>query len=216
MKPWTVLLVAVALSGCSGPVAPTSATSVPSMPSTPPAVTPSTAAAAPSPSEPTTRNLGIVWASAVDDSRINQSASTQPTYKGTRGIVTRVSGVLYIDASESGEMSEECASQIQDFGKASDTHCLLVQWSMDVPSNYHAETADIFPGVLLTPKGRQIDQAIAAEGMPGAKDVSVTAWYPGATPGSTVRWQVGSDKWGRKMFTYKIPSAAKFQPINFS
>lgn len=209
----SALVLAVLLSSC------VAATSVP----TPTESAPKnqTAASSPAPTEPpeptvaASRNVGLVWASAVDDRRVNAPRSEQPAFDGGHGIKTWVDMVLYLDASEDGETSKDCADVIRDEGKRSDTHCIFIQWSMDVPKKYGAEAADIMPGSLLTPKGRQLDQSIFVDGMPGAKGVTASALYPGATPGSKVQWMVGSGDLGRKTLTYKIPSESKMIPITF-
>lgn len=123
--------------------------------------------------------------------------------------------VLYVDASEDGDLADDCVAEIEASGKPSDDHCLYVQWSMDVPRKYPAEEAGLAPGPLLTPKGRQIDNFTIATGLPGAKNVHIAAHYPGGEPGSTLRWDVGSNERGYRTVKWTVPKRSEFLPLNF-
>lgn len=161
-------------------------------------------------------HLGMVWTSQVDTDRINQPAGSQPTFDG-EGITSRIEMIVYVDASAVGPLSDECSSEIEIFGDNPDeTHCLFVQWSFDVPSSYEAEDASLSPGPLLTPEGLQITSGMTTSGVPGAKDVGMTHYYEGGVPGSTLRWDVGSNEQGRETLTYKIPDVESFLPISFN
>lgn len=210
MAPCAIGLV-VLLSGCVSAAPATSPAET-----TPSSQAPTATSEPPEPTVAASRNLGLVWASAVDDSRVNAPRANQPAFDGGHGIKTWVDMVIYVDASEDGEISKECADVIRDEGKRSDTHCIFIQWSMDVPKKYPAESADLMPGSLLTPKGRQLDQSFFADGLPGAKGVTASALYPGGAPSSKVQWMVGSGDLGRKTLSYKIPAESKMIPITFS
>lgn len=161
-------------------------------------------------------HLGLVWASVVDDGRVNQPTSEQPRFDGGDKITTSLDSVLYVDAAGEGELSQGCADEIEASGNAKDSHCLMVQFAMDVPASYRAETAGLAPGAMLTPNGRQIDKATITDGVPGAKHVVIAEFYAGGTPGSTVRWEVGSNEQDWKTIKYRIPQIQAFRPISFS
>jgi hypothetical protein len=157
----------------------------------------------------------MVWASQVDPGRINQPTDSQPTFDGGDGITVRIENLLYIDTEISGDLADECANEIRLFGDPSDTRCLYVQWSFDVPEDYDGDTAGLTPGPLLTPAGRQINQATITDGVPGAKNVVASAYYPGGEPGSTLRWEIGSNEREWKPLQYEIPASSSFLPLNF-
>lgn len=160
-------------------------------------------------------HLGMVWTSQVDPGRINQPAGSQPTFDSD-GITSRIELILYVDASAPGDLANECESQLDGWNSSPDaTHCLFVQWSFDVPSDYEADDANLSPGPLLTPEGRQIDQGTTTSGVPGAKNVVIGEYYPGGVPGSTLRWDVGSNEQGRANLKFEVPSSESFLPINF-
>lgn len=161
-------------------------------------------------------NLGLVWASAVDDARVNRPVSEQPKFDAGRKLESSIDAIIYVDASTEGDLSKGCADEIESSGKSSDTHCLLVQFAMNVPSSYRAEEAGLAPGPLLNPDGRQIEKATVTDGVPGAKHVTIAEFYAGGTPGSTLRWDVGSNEQGWKTMKYRIPKLDAFLPINFS
>lgn len=161
-------------------------------------------------------HLGMVWASQVDPGRINQPIDTQPTFDGGDGVTVRIENLLYADASVSGDIGDECAAEIEFRDEPSDTHCLFVQWSFDVPDDYEADDASLSPGPLLTPSGRQIGKATTTSGVPGAKNVVMVEIYAGGVPGSTLRWDVGSNAREWKTLKYEVPGADGFLPINFS
>lgn len=162
-----------------------------------------------------TAQIGMVWASRVDPGRINQPIDSQPTFDGGDGIAVRIENLLYVDTAVSGDLADECADEIRLFGTASDTHCLYVQWSFDVPADYEGDAAGLTPGPLLTPAGRQIDQASITEGVPGAKNVVMSAYYPGGEPGSTLRWEIGSNEGEWEPLQYEVPDSDGFLPLNF-
>jgi len=160
-------------------------------------------------------NIGIVWASSVDPSRVNQP-NEQPTFTTEQGLITRLDMLVYVNAAKEGSLSQECYRAISAFGKSDDTHCLMVQFELDVPADYRADVAGISPGSLLTPEGRQIDSGSFAPGVPGAKNVVITEMYVGGEPGSTLRWSVGSNEVGHETLKYEIPGIDAFMPLNFS
>ncbi|MCG6567691.1 hypothetical protein C3E87_08655 [Tessaracoccus sp. ZS01] len=157
----------------------------------------------------------MVWASQVDSGRINQPVDSQPTFDGGDGIVVRLESLLYVDASASGRLAGDCSDQIEWDGEPDDTHCMFVQWSFDVPADYAADDAALSPGPLLTPEGRQIELWTTTSGVPGAKNVVMTATYSGGVPGSTVRWTVGSNERQWATLKYEIPGTDSFQPLSF-
>ena len=162
-----------------------------------------------------TSQIGMVWASQVDPGRINQPVDSQPTFDGGDGITVRIENLLYVDTTLPGDLADECADEIRLFGTASDTRCLYVQWSFDVPADYEGDAAGLTPGPLLTPAGRQIDRAFVTEGVPGAKNVVMSTYYPGGEPGSTLRWEIGSNEREWKDLQYEVPDVSSFMPINF-
>lgn len=176
-----------------------------------------TQASPPPTSAPSNPQRGLVWNSQTDPARINQPGGTQPNFDGGDGIVVRIDMVLLVDTSIPGDLSDQCHDQIGILGDVDhDTQCLYVQWAFDVPGNYRADEAGLSPGPLLTPAGRQIDQATITTGVPGAKNVSIGAMYPGGVPGSTLRWDTGSNKLTWKTTTYKVPGNERFVPIGFN
>lgn len=214
--------VALLLSACGTPSSPiptvtvtvtetvrTEVTTAPPPPTTPASMTPS-----PTPS-PVSGHTGMVWHSQVDASRINQPAGTQPTFDGGDGITARIELLAFVDSEGPGSLGDECAEAIQFEGTA-DTHCLYVQWSFDVPSDYPADDAGFSTGPLLTPEGRQIELAWGADGVPGAKNVGFSTYYAGGTPGSTLRWNMGSNETEWRTLKYEVPPADKFLPLTFS
>lgn len=202
-------------AGCSSAPAPTATVTVTvtqqapadsASPSTQPSATQSASVSG---------NLGLVWVSAVDPARVNQPASTQPKFDGGHGIATSIDMILYIDPAGDGDLSQGCADEIESSDTPKATHCVMVQFAMDVPSKYRADAANISPGPMLTPKGKQINKYTTTDGVPGAKHVVITEYYAGGEPGSTVRWDVGSNERGYKTLKYGIPKIDAFQPINF-
>lgn len=163
----------------------------------------------------TARQLGLVWASQVDPARVNQKHGSQPEFDGGDGIKVRIENVIYVDKSLPGQLSEQCLDQLQLQGAADETHCLTVQWSFDVPSDYRADDAGLTPGPLLTPNGRQIEQGLMNTGVPGAKNVVMVASYPGGVPGSTLRFNVGSNERRWKTLKFKVPGAKRFIALTF-
>ena len=161
-------------------------------------------------------NLGLVWASTVDSGRVNQPTSEQPRFDGGKKLATRIDMILYVESAAEGEISEGCADEIESSGKSSDTHCLMVQFAMDVPFSYRADEAGLAPGPLLNPDGRQIDKATVTDGVPGAKHVTISEFYAGGKPGSTLRWEIGSNEQDWKTLKYQVPKLDAFKPINFS
>ena len=158
----------------------------------------------------------MVWASQVDPERINQETSSQPTFDGGDGILVRIENLLYVDPSLPGDLADECAGQLEMHDESSDTHCLFVQWSFDVPADYDAEDASLSPGPLLTPEGRQIELWTTTSGVPGAKNVVMVAAYPGGVPGSALRFTVGSNDRDWKTLKYEVPDSDEFEPLNFA
>jgi hypothetical protein len=158
-----------------------------------------------------------VWSSTVDSSRINQTGPA-PEFTSEHGVVTRLDLMIYVEAGTgaSDSLAGSCAQVIQYSGKPDDTHCLYVQWQMDVPADYAAEQANITPGPILTPAGRQIDQGVTQTGLPGAKGVGISVYYAGGEPGSTLRWDVGSNELGYETVVYDVPPRDDFMPINFT
>ena len=222
LAPIAVLLT-LGLAGCSGvdAAAPASTVTVTTTVTQSATVTETAAApavtspaASPTPAQ-TGPHLGLVWASQVDSERVNQPSGSQPTFDGD-GITSRIDMILYVDASAVGELSEECSSAIEIFGdNPDDTHCLFVQWTFDVPKDYDADDANLSPGPLLTPEGLQITSGFTTSGVPGAKDVVMRYFYGGGVPGSTLRWNVGSNEQGRETYTYEVPEVESFRPISF-
>ncbi|MDR2974620.1 MAG: hypothetical protein LBV00_07880 [Propionibacteriaceae bacterium] len=204
------LLAATALSACSPPTTPSPTVTV-----TQTVTAGSTeTASATTPAPPNSQNLGVIWSSSVDSSRVNQT-EPPPSFPSNQGITTRIGLILYLDPSAKGPRGKDCADAIRQEGTGNETHCLEVQWEMDVPTDYPDEEAYIDAGALLTPAGKQIDQFVAASGIPGAKSVIFTVRYVGGEPGSTVRWKVGSNSLDYETFTFEIPNLDAFRPLTF-
>jgi hypothetical protein len=206
----SALIVAATLVSCSAPATPQPTVTVTQTVTAEGAETPSVTTPAP----PTGQNLGVIWSSSVDSSRVNQT-EPPPSFPSTQGITTRIGLLLYLDPAAKGPLAKDCADTIKRQGNGSETHCLEVQWEMDVPADYPDDEAYIDAGALLTPAGKQIDQYIAASGIPGAKSVIFTVSYVGGEPGSTLRWKVGSNSLDYETFTFEIPSIDAFQPLTF-
>lgn len=152
----------------------------------------------------------------VDDGRVNQPRDEQPVFEGGHGIKTRIEMLIWVDRTETGDLADGCNEAIEMNGKRGDSRCMYVQLSFDVPAKYRAEEAGIAPGPMLTKKGRQIDRGTIELAVPGAKGVGIAEFYPGGEPGSTLRWDVGSNELGYKTLKYKIPKKSEFLPLNFS
>lgn len=168
-----------------------------------------------SPATSGTRHVGMVWASQVDPARVNQPSGSQPMFDGGDGIAVRIENVILVDSTLTGDLADNCSHEISLSGESSETQCLYVQWSFDVPDDYGADHAGLAPGALLTPEGRQINNYTVNDGVPGAKNVYMYAFYPGGKPGSTLRWTVGSNEQEWTTLKFDIPGTESFVPINF-
>ena len=128
---------------------------------------------------------------------------------------------IYVDSTAKGDLAMQCAEEIR-MARTDDTHCMYVQWSMDVPTDFPANDASLSTGPLLTPQGRQIELFYVQDGVPGAKNIVLSVSYPGGEPGSTVRWEVigysdTPDKYvPPQQMQYTIPTIESFLPINFT
>jgi hypothetical protein len=115
------------------------------------------------PPQPTERVVGLVWASAVSDERINTD-TPQPTYEAD-GISSRIENVLLVDSGSADDIQSDCAEEArfrQDFeGGELATQCLIVQWAFDVAEDFStdefSQDGDLVPGAIVTPEGRQLD-----------------------------------------------------------
>ena len=97
------------------------------------------------------------------------------------------------------------------------TECLNLEFAFDVAADFRTDESSEegglrFPSVV-TPDGKQIELAIGERGIPGTDDNWLTAEFAGAVPGSTLRWETGSDLVGWTTHVYEVPPADQFLPV---
>jgi hypothetical protein len=187
-------------------------TTVPPTTVPPTSAAPTTAPAA----EPIEGVTGLVWASAVSDDRINTD-TPQPTYEAD-GITSRIESVFWVESGRTNDLQQECredANSEQELaGGELATECLTVQWAFDVPADFPTEDFSGVGGlVLVTPEGKQIDSIFGANGSPGTVDNRLVVTFPGGVPGSTLRFDTGSNLNGWDTHVYEVPSAELFRPL---
>lgn len=223
MKRFTLCVSLLALAACGGESA-TSATTAPVATTGAPATTAApvvadapTTTIAPTTVPPTTEAAttttvkpslvtGVVWASVVDASRINQTTPI-PTQTSASGITVRLQLALYGPLKGAGTFSTECADEYE--AELYDD-CLVIQLAMDVPADFRVDgdspEAVIQVDAVITPEGKQFDSIWAEFGYPGTKDTVLATPLPGAKPGSIVKVSVGSNLVGYEILTFELPS----------
>ncbi|HQZ35361.1 MAG TPA: hypothetical protein PK020_13125 [Ilumatobacteraceae bacterium] len=148
---------------------------------------------------------GVVWASVVDPSRINQTTPI-PSQTSASGVTVRLQLALYGPLKGAGTFSSECADEYEAELYAD---CLVVQLAMDVDPAFRVDgnspDASMSVDAVITPEGKQLDSIWSESGYPGTKDTVLAVALPGATPGSTVKVSVGSNLVGYEILTFVLP-----------
>lgn len=176
---------------------------------------PPTTAPAPEPSE------GLVWASAAGDDRINTD-TPQPTFEAD-GVTSRIESVLWVESGGTSDVQRACREEAdleQEFGGGElATECLIAQWTFDVSADFRTDEFSVDGGLsarsLVTPEGKQIDSFVAASGFPGTVDNRLVVTFAGGVPGSTLRFDTGSNLVGFTTHVYEVPPAEEFLPVFF-
>lgn len=179
----------------------------------PPATTTSTTTAPTTTTLPVSSGRGLVWASAVDDSRIN--STDLPTFSAD-GIDSSLDIVAVFDASAPTDQGRDCQEEIDFQGSDADS-CLYVQVRFDVSDDFRtdgnsAEGSAIIDAVVSA-DGQQQDGGFISSGFPGTVGNLLSEFFPGAAEGSTVRFSTGSNLVGYTIHTYEVP--ADLAVLNF-
>ncbi len=159
--------------------------------------------------EPAALVSAVVWESAVDASRVNQ---TDPIPTQTiDGVTVHLQLVMYGPAKGAGQFSADCADEI---GDGPETDCLLVQLTMDVDAAFRVDTnspeASVSVDAAITSDGQQIESIWSESGYPGTRGTSLVVMLPGGKPGSTLKIATGSNLVGWSVMTFALP--AEFLP----
>jgi hypothetical protein len=165
---------------------------------------------------------GLVWESAVDPGRVNTD-SEQPVFEAN-GITARIQMILEVDAEATNNTSRDCAREISlttgGGGAARPTQCLYVQWAFDVPIDFptseFSDEGALIPDSVVNPDGIQVNAFGATYAFPGTRDNIANGFFVGGLPGSTLRFDTGSNDVGFTTHVYQVPPGDAFLPVNFS
>jgi hypothetical protein len=181
----------------------------------PTTTSPPTTAPASEPSE------GLVWASAASDDRINTD-TPQPTFEAD-GITSQIESVLSVKSGGANDVQQACREEAdleQEFtGGELATECLIVQWAFDISADFRTDEFSVDGGlsarVLVNPQGNQINSFFAASGLPGTVNNRLVVTFAGGVPGSTLRFDTGSNFVGFTTHVYEVPPGEEFLPVLF-
>lgn len=149
--------------------------------------------------------MGVVWRSAVDPSRVNQSAETRPIHSAEH-VEARVDLFLLLPGDH--EYCEEATEWFSDQRVRGD-QCLVVQIEFDVAANAGEFGGGVSIDAMLTPDRRQIDVYEYESGVPGAVGRVLTVAIPDGGPGSTLFLDVDGETW-----QVDVPLVEAFAPVS--
>lgn len=164
--------------------------------------------------EQTDGDVGVVWNSGVDPSRINTTEG-QPV-ESALGITSSIDMLILLTTEN--DLCDEVIEADESPEKA--TQCLLVQFRFDVGPDIgtqYTDTAALTAEDAVTAEGRQVKSG----GFPyldayaDTVGNTVVAVYPFAGPGSTLRWTVNDGSYDTETFVYTAPPAEAFLPLTF-
>ena len=197
----TVVLLVLVGAACSGGQSESAPATEPQ--TTPPATEPPVSTTAPSDTV-----TGVVWESAVDASRVNQS-EPPPTWS-SGGVIVTLQMLLQLPAGH-----ESCPGV---------SPCLLTQYAFNVADD--AQLLDIADSVqvaaedAVTAEGLQIEcdfglSSCFTDAFPGTVDNWMSALYTGAGPNATLRFSIIGISANNGPFVIDVPGADRFQTLNF-
>ena len=159
-----------------------------------------------------------MWGSTVDSNRVN--TDTPPPAYDADGISSQIEAVIWIESGTGNAIKEACRNEAellqQEEGGLLATECLGVQWIFDVSPDFGDDEGSLSAGSLVTPDGKQIDSMGAMiRAASGTTENLLINFFAGGEPGSTLRFDTGSNSVGYTTHVYEVPEAEDFLPVYY-